>query len=98
MASVEELDRLAANTITDLYATVRAIRVNACNHDGIALDSLFAVFSEDNPHVPFLDNTQKRLNEAISNQRNVGYVGLDLRVVGIPKRPRTKKTAKKAQS
>ena len=50
----------------------------ACKHDGIAADAKFAVFSDGNPFVQFVDKAAAELFARIREYRAGGYVGLKI--------------------
>jgi len=75
--SLEDIERAGARHIEGLKATVRQLWVKACEHDDIPPSSLFVVFSEDNPYVPFHVNAMRQLREAqAAFVPGGGYVGL----------------------
>jgi hypothetical protein len=65
-----------AHYVEDLTATVRAIWVHACRHDGIDPNSRSVVFSKDNPAVPYYDKALSKLLEAREGMNAFGYVPL----------------------
>jgi hypothetical protein len=65
-------------TVAGLENTRRACWGHACRHDGIEPGSLFVVFSEGNPYVPFLERIEGQLADARSALTNFGYGGLVL--------------------
>lgn len=65
-------------TVEALQNTRRACWRSACQHDGIAPDALFVVFSAENPFVPYLATIDRQLTEARAALSNFGYGGLTL--------------------
>lgn len=74
--------------LADLAATVRKVWERACEHDGVAPDSPFVVFSGDNPFVQFHANAVTQLQEAQIAYRALGYVGLSVRSKELYRRRR----------
>lgn len=71
----------AHDTLAGWAATVRAVWVSMCKHDGIDPDAKFVVFSDDNPYKQFYNNalTQYRETLAVVSQGpGGGYVGLTI--------------------
>lgn len=56
--------------------TWRAAYQSALRHDGMPEDTNFAVFSADNPFVPYAEKAYSELCRMIEEYRAGGYVGL----------------------
>ena len=50
----------------------------ACKHDGIPETARFAIFSDDNPFVQFVDAGARELFARIAEYQSGGYVGLTI--------------------
>lgn len=50
----------------------------ACKHDGISEHATFAVFSQDNPFVVFVNKGHEEYVRCLSEYQAGGYVGLSL--------------------
>ncbi|GEM_PF-7047120 len=64
--------------VEDLFATSAQLFQRALEFEGYPPDTKFAVFSDDNPFVIFLDKVRTRAFEARSNYLNFGYEGLSI--------------------
>ncbi len=62
--------------IAGLRATCKAVYQSALKHDGMPSDTKFAVFSDDNPFVPYHDKAMSELWAAMREYQAGGYVGL----------------------
>jgi hypothetical protein len=78
MDMVAQIEMNGDATIAGLAATVRALWLKVCQHDGADPASMFVVFSESNPYVVLHQNALGQLREAIEARRNLGYVGLQM--------------------
>lgn len=72
----ERLGSIAA--VEAMLATAVAAYRAACKHDGIVpVEGVrFAVFSPDNPYVPFVDKAFRQYQEMAANVAAHGYEGL----------------------
>lgn len=64
--------------LADLRWNWQAIYARACKHDGIMPGARCAVFSNDNPFVPFLDRAASEFFQAVREYQAGGYIGLRL--------------------
>lgn len=64
--------------LADLLATARRVYLSALDFDGIAPDTMFAVFSADNPFVYFYDKVLTEYREARASYFALGYVGMSI--------------------
>ncbi len=77
---MKAIERAGARHIAGLSATVRQLWERACEHDGIPPDSVFVVFSDNNPYVPYHNKAVRELQEArAAFVPGGGYVGLRIK-------------------
>lgn len=77
---MEKIERAGARHIEALSAVVRQLWVKSCEHDRIPPDSVFVVFSDDNPYVPYHNKAVDELIEArAAFAPGGGYVGLRIK-------------------
>ena len=77
---MEAIERAGASRIEGLSAIVRQLWEKACEHDGIPPDSMFVVFSDNNPYVPYHNKAVRELQEArAAFVPGGGYVGLRIK-------------------
>ena len=72
----ERMNKVGLKYIASIRTTLRALWRSACKHDGFPEDTSFAVFSDDNPFVPFHDKALTELWAAKREYAAGGYVGL----------------------
>lgn len=96
---VEQLDRLAEDTIVIWANTVRSCWNNACAYDGIDPASPAVIFSDDNPVIPYLNKAISSYREAVSNRGALGYEGLVVSAgrAAIPAKTKKGKGSRKGQ-
>ena len=67
MADFVERERIGSiQAVEDMAATVHAVYQSALKHDGLPVDTTFAVFSDDNPFVPFYEKALEQFREMAS--------------------------------
>lgn len=65
--------------LEDLSSACKSAYAAACKHDGIPLDTKFAVFSENNPFVPFINGGMTEYMQAKQDYFNLGYCGMTIK-------------------
>jgi hypothetical protein len=75
---VERERKSGLEYIADLQATVRQIYQSACKHDGLPEDTKFAIFSKDNPFVPFYEKAISQSRDAMREYSEHGYCGMQI--------------------
>jgi len=71
----EQLVRQADRYILGLAATYRGCWEAACRHDGLDPQCTLAVFSDENPYIPYLHRIYQQYQEALAAYQVWGYVG-----------------------
>jgi hypothetical protein len=89
--------------LEDLLLTCKSAFEAACKHDGIPSDTKFAVFSKDNPFVPFVNSGMAEYMQAKQDFFNLGYCGMVIKngraqLYKRPPKPRKKKATSDAQN
>ena len=69
--------------VHDMLLTAREVYGSALRHDGLPADTRFAVFSDDNPFVPFYERAMGQYQEMAQACAAHGYVGLSLQHRGV---------------
>jgi len=70
----ERLGSIAA--MDDILAVASSAYRAACKHDEMPEDTVFAVFSDDNPFMPYIGRALDQYREMASNVAAHGYEGL----------------------
>lgn len=78
MNQAEQIVKQGERTLLGLATTYRRCWEDACRHDGLDPDTVFACFSPDNPYVPYLGRLFQQYQEALAAYQAWGYVGLSL--------------------
>lgn len=80
MSGFVERERKAGfQYVEDLFATVKQVYISACKWDDILPDTQFAIFSKDNPFVPFYEKAINMLHDALVEYTQHGYTGLTIK-------------------
>jgi hypothetical protein len=86
-----EQERIGSiHAVEDMMATAAACYQSALKHDGLPENTTFAVFSDDNPFVPFYEKALNQYREMAAACAAHGYVGLRVSSRDVYKRTRRK--------
>jgi hypothetical protein len=78
----KRLNKQAQEYIGQMAFAVRCLWEKACDHDQIPHDTKFAVFSDDNPFMPFYNRALTQYQDARAQYAAGGYVGLTIKKRG----------------
>jgi hypothetical protein len=78
MRTQERINKQGQDYIAGLQNTVKRLWVSMCEEDNIPPDSQFVEFNPNNKFTPFYHAAMAQLQEARSQYRAGGYVGLTI--------------------